>query len=292
MNASASTLAPILAMWVSCAGDPAPQPTIGCPAITRPVRDLDLAFGVSGRLQAVLVRRGERVKAGQLLAQLDGDDLAATVRLLEVRAQGEHEIEAAQAAWELASQTYGRVKEAFEQQAAKPRELDDAWSEAKRTFAEFELARQRKKEAAIELDGAKARHAKTRMEATFGGLVEEVRIEAGGAVDELAPVMRLVDDSAFRIDVAVPVELTLDLSIGQTLTVRYRGGLETLVPGELQYATVMSLAHVADAASRTRVVRLEMPNPKGMPAGVPVEVLVPAGAAPTETASANESPSN
>lgn len=271
MNAAAS----ILAMWVACAGDATPAPTVACPAVTRPVRDLELAFGVSGRLKSVQVKRGDRVASGQVLAQLDGEDLAATVRLLDVRARGDHEIEAAEAAWNLANDTFGRIRKAFEEQAAKQREVDDAWARARQTFAEFELARQRKIEAGIELDAAKARYEKTRMTATFAGVVEEVRIEAGGAVDELAPVMRLVDDSAFRIDVAVPVELTLSLSVGQSLGVRYRGLSAPLVAGEVQYATIMSLAHVADAASRTRVVRLELPNGKRMPSGVPVEVLVP-----------------
>lgn len=296
MNAVAS----ILAMWATCAGDPTPvapldatapangsvaassQGTLACPAITRPVRDLELAFGVSGRIRGVRVKRGDRVEAGQLLAQLDGEDLAANVRLLELRANGDHEIEAAEAAWSMANDTYARVKKAFAEEAAKQREVDDAWSRAKQTFAEFELSRQRKREAAIELDAAKARYEKTRMTATFTGLVEEVRIEAGGAVDELAQVMRLVDDSAFRIDVAVPVELTLSLSVGQSLAVSYRG----LLPGEMRHATVMSLAHVADAASRTRVVRLEMPNPDRMPAGVPIDVLVPAPATEVTAAAA------
>ncbi len=258
------------------AGDGATM--LAFPAVTRPKRDLELAFGVSGRLQAMHVRRGERVIAGQLLAQLDGDDLAATVRLLELRAKSDHEVSAALADAEFAEQTHQRVRAAYEQDAAKEREVDDAWARLRTARAELELAKQRRAEAAIELDAARARHAKTRMCATFAGIVEDVRLEAGGAVDELAPVLRLVDDSAFRVDVAVPIELTMGLSIGQELLVRGRassadGAISVI--RESMFAKIVSLAIVADAASRTRIVRLEMPNPAKLPAGLPVDVLVP-----------------
>jgi RND family efflux transporter MFP subunit len=242
-----------------------------CPAITMPVRDLQLAFGVSGRVKKVHVERGERVTAGQLLAQLDDEDLAANVSLLAVRAAGTHEIEAADAAFRNASDTLQRVRAAFEAQAAKERELLDAMARADQARADLELARQRKKEASFELAAAKARHEKTLMKATFAGVVEEIRIEAGGAVDELASVVRLVDEQAFKIDVAVPTELTLTLRVGQTLPLRFRSE----VPEGSYVATIASLAHVADAASRTRIVRLEMPNTSQLPAGLPVDVLVP-----------------
>jgi hypothetical protein len=62
------------------------------------------------------------------------------------------------------------------------------------------------------------------------------------------------------------------------------------VPGGERVATVASLAFVADAASRTRIVRLTMPNDAGLPAGLPVEVLVPA-AAPAVASVAEESAS-
>jgi RND family efflux transporter MFP subunit len=257
-----------------------------CPAITAPAHDLQLAFGVSGRVKKVHVLRGERVEAGELLAQLDDEDLAANVALLEIRASGSFEIDAAQAAWRSASDTLARVKRAFEEDAAKERELRDAIARAEQSRAELGLAQQRQREAKLELTAAKARHEKTLMRATFAGVVEEVRIEAGGAVDELASVLRLVDESAFRIDVAVPTELTLPLRVGQTLPVRFR----TAVPGGERVATVASLAFVADAASRTRIVRLTMPNDAGLPAGLPVEVLVPA-AAPAVASVAEESAS-
>ncbi|MEW6046769.1 MAG: efflux RND transporter periplasmic adaptor subunit [Bacillota bacterium] len=51
------------------------------------LRDLNLAFGVAGRLQAVHVVEGDRVKAGQVLAALDD----TTQRLAYVRARNEYE---------------------------------------------------------------------------------------------------------------------------------------------------------------------------------------------------------
>jgi multidrug efflux pump subunit AcrA (membrane-fusion protein) len=89
--------------------------------------------------------------------------------------------------------------------------------------------------------------------------------------------MRLVDDSAFRVDVAVPTELTLDLVPGRTLTVAHRGRAAIGAPTE---ATIRSIASVADAGSSTRLVRLELANPTRLPAGLTIDVLVPTATEP------------
>ncbi len=248
--------------------------TIACPAVTRPLHDVELSFGISGRIGSVGVTRGQRVIAGDPLAKLVAEDIAATVALLSVRASSTSAIESAVAASASADSTLARVTEARAKGASTEKEFEDATHRAEQFRAQLQLERQRQVEALWELKAAKARFDRTVMRATFPGVIEDIRIEAGGAVDELAPVMRLVDDSAFRIDAAVPTQLTMSLRVGQLLEVRYRG-LATLAPSEAQYATITALASVADAASRTRVVRLQLKNDSSLPAGLPVEIMVP-----------------
>jgi RND family efflux transporter MFP subunit len=246
---------------------------IRCVGITHPRQDVRLAFGISGRVESLEVGRGDRVVAGQVLARLDGDDVEANVKLLQVRALGTWAIEGAEASWRAADDTLRRTAAAHGEGGATDRELFDARQRAEQLKASLNVERQKQIEASWELAAAKARFERTIMRATFDGVIEDVHLEPGSAVDELAAVLRLVDDSVFRVDVAVPTERTFGLAPGTTITVAHRGDAARGAPTK---AIVLSLASVADAASGTRMVRLELANPTGLPAGLPIDVFVPA----------------
>jgi RND family efflux transporter MFP subunit len=246
-----------------------------CVAITRPLHDVQLAFGVSGRIESIAVQRGQRVKAGEIVARLDADDLEANAALLQLRADGTWSVDAATSAWKSADDTLRRIVAARASSAATDRELEEATHRAQQLLAQLNLEKQRQLEATWELKSALARQERTVMRASVAGVIEEIRVDAGGAVDELASVIRLVDDSAFRMEVAVPTELTLALRPGQTLEVWYRDLAQSGAPLAMRHGTVQALAAVADAASRTRIVHLQMANPEGLPAGLAVDVLVP-----------------
>lgn len=60
------------------------QVTVSASGSLEPVRQMDLSFGVSGKVAEVLVGIGDRVKAGQVLARLDTTDLETSVRQAEL----------------------------------------------------------------------------------------------------------------------------------------------------------------------------------------------------------------
>jgi RND family efflux transporter MFP subunit len=298
-----STILPLLAASVALAvpslaaspGDPpsgaagslADQtaPAKPLPAVTRPLHDLELAFATAGRIEAVPVRLGDRVAAGALLVQLDDDELTSQVELLALRANDDSAITAAKAGFEAADDLFRRTRSAFEGQSANVKELTDAQLRATKAKADLLDSQREFAEAKLQLAQFRVRLDRMRLVAPFAGRIEAVAVEPGGAIDELAPAIRLVDTSAVKIDLSVPTDQTFALRVGQTMTVRYRG--IDRAPGT---ATIVSLADVADAASKTRVIRLEMPNPEGLPAGLPVEVtLPPAVGGSLATASSNSS---
>lgn len=88
---------------------------------------LEVRTRVSGRVRAVLVRAGERVAAGQLLAELEADDLAAALA----------EAEAEQAALEAQAQVVA--------EGARPEERQIAAAEVEAARAELSLARDRER---------------------------------------------------------------------------------------------------------------------------------------------------
>lgn len=243
------------------------------PAVTKPVQDLELAFPMPGRIERLDVAQGDAVAKGQVLAELENDDIDAQIALAELRAANAASVEAAQAGLESAKDMLARVERAFADHGANEKELLDARTRVVTAQADLVEAQQRIEEAKLEARQHRARLDRSRLTAPFAGVVECVKVERGGSIDELAAVVRVVDTSRLRIDVPLPIDVAESIVLKATLGVRARDSAAGTTP---MPATVVWRAEVADPASRTRVVRLEMENADGRPAGVPVEVLVPA----------------
>jgi multidrug efflux pump subunit AcrA (membrane-fusion protein) len=85
-------------------------------------------------------------------------------------------------------------------------------------------------------------------------------------------VLRLVVTDPLWVEVPVATAATLGLTVGA------RAQIHSALPGfELPLAgTVIFVAPVADSASETRLIRVEIPNPTHLPAGTKVTIDFPA----------------
>ncbi|MDZ4828926.1 MAG: efflux RND transporter periplasmic adaptor subunit [Phycisphaerae bacterium] len=245
--------------------------SVAFPAVTRPRHDIEMAFAMAGRIKEVPVQLGDRVAIGELLVELEHGEIDAQIAMSELRASNTADIEAAADALASAQDTMERTKAALAEGGANAREVLDARTRESRARSDYADAKRKVEEAKLEAQQLRARLARTKLIAPFAGVIETLTVEESGAIDDTEPALRLVDTTNLKIDVSLPADRTLGLAVGSTLEVRYRGGMNA----GLRRATITSLAEVADAASRTRSVRLEMPNDAGLPAGLPVEVLLP-----------------
>lgn len=104
-----------------------------------------------------------------------------------------------------------------------------------------------------------------RLVSPLTGRVEEVAIEPGEAAQPLTPVIRVVKTDPLWIDVPVP--------LAQARGLRPNGTARVTFPGKRQAAgRIVHVSSVADAASGTLRVRVEVPNPSRRPAGEHVTV--------------------
>jgi RND family efflux transporter MFP subunit len=237
-------------------------------ALTQPRHDLELSFTIPGRVAAVLVEEGAVVTAGDPLVRLDDREVQARIKLLRVRAEADLQEKAAEAAWRLAQNEHEVAREAFADGAMGEFEVARAKLEEDQARISFELAQQRRLEAELQLDEALLSLEQFTIRAPKSGIIERVVADAGETVRELTPVVRLVSIDPLRIDAATPLETALQIRPGHSALVRYRAaGLS-----EDLEARVVHVASVADAASGTRLVRLELANPQGLPAGARVSV--------------------
>jgi multidrug efflux pump subunit AcrA (membrane-fusion protein) len=116
----------------------------------------------------------------------------------------------------------------------------------------------------------------------IAGVVDVVGYEVGEAVNGLEGVIRVVKTDPLWIDVPLPVEQARTFEKGQSATVTF--------PGEEKpsAAEIIYISTVADAASSTLRLRVEVPNPRKRPAGEHILVSFPAAAASLKSITTRE----
>lgn len=211
---------------------------------TAPARTVEMKAETSGRVTALGIDRGKRARAGQLLVKLDLRDRQA--RLDQARAG----VSEQQSAWEA-------------QQELKPQGYVSDTQLAE-TRARLETARTELTRAELDLEYMQIR-------APFVGTLQERAVEVGDYVRAGDPVATYVDNTHLVVTGSIAEQDAGFVRVGEQATAALVTGQE--VKGRIRY-----LAPVADEATRTFTVELEIPNPDGdLPAGVTAEMRIPGG---------------
>lgn len=237
-------------------------------AISTARYDLRMGFTVDGRLLKVEVEAGDRVKAGDILMELEDHEGQAMVLQYTLKANSDLAIRSAQEQLKLARIEAKAIKELFDKNAATPIELDRANVKAIIAELEVENARQMLEEARHMLAQAKARHERYILRAPIDGVIDTLVGRPGESIESIKPIVRLVNTDKLYIDAPVPTSQTLALKPGDDAWVKFK----ILPDAEPVVGKILYLAQVADSASDTRLVRIETPNPHKLPAGGVVTV--------------------
>ncbi|MHC4508240.1 MAG: efflux RND transporter periplasmic adaptor subunit, partial [Planctomycetota bacterium] len=240
-------------------------------AITIPSADVTLSFVQPGRIADVRVREGESVKAGQWL--VEQDDAVDRARLAQLEAESEDttQIQAAEASLKQKKVDLKKIETAAARNAAT--ELEVEYAKLNVTIAglslqvaifEHEQAKRKFEEMKLQIDNMS-------LKSPISGTVEKIDVETGESVNALESVIRVVQIDPLWIDVPVPVPQASSLRYGATTRVEFPEPRKTTADGMVIY-----IGAVADAASGTLRVRLQVPNKSKRPAGEHVRVILPA----------------
>lgn len=217
-----------------------------------------LGFRVGGKLVQRPVEVGQRVTAGQLLAQLDAQDLALVAQAAQAQ------VVAAQTQRDLAAADFKRFADLKTQGFVSGAEIERR--QATLDAAEATL-RQARAQGAVQ--GHQAAYA--RLLADGPGVVLAVEAEVGQVVAAGAPVVRVARDGVRDAVIAVPEDQLSRVRVGQPAQVRlWSAGQATTAPFTAQ---VRELAASADPVTRTFQVKLALPADAQVALGATVNVL-------------------
>ena len=213
-----------------------------------------LGFRVAGKLVQRQAELGQRVKAGQVLAQLDPRDyqLAADA----ARAQ----LASATTQRDLAAADFQRYQALKDQNFISGAELE-------RRNATLQAAQAALDHARAQLSAQGNQAAYTTLVADVAGVVTGIEAEPGQVLAAGTPVVRLAQDGARDVVFAVPEDRVAQIRPGQEVAVRVWSGGAPLV------GQVREVAASADAATRTYQVKVELQGAELPPLGATAYVI-------------------
>jgi RND family efflux transporter MFP subunit len=207
----------------------------------RPRYESRLGFRVGGKISARKVDVGTVVKRGQVLMQLDPQDL----RLGQAQAQAN--LRAAQTNYELARADLKRYQDLRSQNFVSQAVLDQKTAAAHSAQATVEAARAASHEQANQTGYAT-------LESDADGVVTGIDAEVGQVVQAGTPVVRVARTDEKEVVIGVPEDQVDELRDVSDVKVKLWADPNQSIPGKIR-----EISPVADPATRTYTVKVSIP---------------------------------
>jgi len=229
-------------------------------------QQVDVRASAEGVIESVLVRRGDKVKKGDLLAKLSSGPELATVNLARSRSTMEGEIKAAEARVDLAKKKWERADELHKRNFISANAKDEAEAELRLATEQARALQESRQLAELELKRAEEVLLQRSVRSPVNGVVVSLLLKPGelASSNQKDPILKLSEIDPLHVELVLPVK-----EYGRIK----RGQIALIIPeqpiGGTYHAKVDVVDSTVDAASGTFGVRLLLPNPKDrIPAGV------------------------
>ena len=198
-----------------------------------------------GYVQQVHVDFGDKVKKGQLLAEMEREELA-----LEVEVQ-ESELKQAEANFIRAQAEYTRAKELAAENLIPEQRLDT-------NEADYKVTEARVRTAEKILALARKRLRDTRIVSPVNGFVQERFINTGEYKQDASPLLELVVVNPLKLRSPVPERFAAVAETGMPLRVEVEA-----LPGQVFEGILTRMAARVNHKTRSLLIEAEIPNPEG-----------------------------
>ena len=232
---------------------PVTEPAVGS---IRAVHQIAVASKLLAKVTAVNVQAGQTVTAGEVLVQLDDEDLRAKLR------QAAASVAVAETALSQAQVEFERIDGLYKQGNETRIEWERSESALKTRTAELEEARQRQRQAETMLSYAT-------IVSPIDGKVIDKHIEVGDTASPGQVLVTLFDPTRMQLVARVRESLTHRLAVGQDIDV-YIDAI-----GKTCTGSISEIVPEAESTSRTFSVKVTGPCPVGVYSGMFGRLLIP-----------------
>jgi RND family efflux transporter MFP subunit len=217
-----------------------------------------------GRIQQVLVREGDSVRAGQTLVVLDDAALRSSVEQAQAGVKAAQNVQAAaQTNDALATSTLARYKQLDAQKSVSPQELDEVSQRAQAAAANLEAVRAQTDAARAQESGARTMMSYTRLAAPFAGVITARMADPGTMAAPGVPLLKVDQAGPLQLDASVDESAIAAIHKGMKVQVAIGSGSSANLTG-----IVAEIVPAADPSSHSFLVKIDLPSSAQMRAGM------------------------
>lgn len=261
-------------------------------AVLYPINQSNVTSKIAAPVAKILVNRGDHVKAGQLIAQLEGRDLAAAAQeskslyeqaqsayqtasratIVEDRTKAQADLQSASQALEAAKKVYESRVELQKQGALAQKLVDDAKVAMVQAQSQYDTAKQhlqtvqqvtgteQVKAAEAQVNAAKAHYESAKVQVSYAevrspisGVVSERQVYPGELAQPGQPIATILDISRIVARANIPIKQASFVKVGKQATITTPDGVVT--------GTVTVVSPAANATTTTVEVWVQADNP-------------------------------
>ena len=223
----------------------------------KPKEQVDISAKATGRVERIHFYVGDPVKAGELVAELEDDELQQQVKRAAAsigvtRAlSSQREAERENAGAEL-----DRAQKLLDDELISRQDYASVKTNLAVVEAQVELARAQTEQAEAELRELKIRLEQAKIPAPLSGFVAIRYVDEGALISPTTPILRVVNLSTMVTQANVPERNMGRLRVGNHAEIRVDA-----LPDEVFQGRIARIAPVLDAATRSALIEIDVPNP-------------------------------
>ncbi len=224
-----------------------------------------------GTVTKIMVREGDRVKAGDILIFIDDSDSAQKKIAAEAGyIESQKALEASMNHKNLAEITFERYAKLYEEKVISQQEFDQIKTQKNIAAIEYERTQQAVRRAEAVKGEALAYYGFTKIKAPYTGIVTSKKIDVGTMAVPGTPLMVVEDSSQFKVEVSVDERLYKSLVKG--------AGVLIIIPStkEKIEGKIARIAPAIDLSTRTFNVEILVKDVQ-LRTGLYAKVLIPEG---------------
>jgi RND family efflux transporter MFP subunit len=235
--------------------------------LIEPTQTVEISSPVVGLLEKVNVRRGDKVRKGQIIANLESTAETASAALARYKSEMTAPTETAKNKIEFSKRKFERRRDMHAQNFMSAQEQDEAEGEMKLAEAELKLAQENKEVAKLEWQQQSSLLDLRTLRSPFDGVVVDQMLYPGEVVEpsgQKKTILKLAQLNPLRVYVILPMSAFGKVKPGMKVEVE-----PELPVGGHYLGNIIIIDRIVNAASGTFGVFLEVANPKlDVPAGV------------------------
>jgi len=230
----------------------------------RAAQTSDAASQMMGNIVEIRAHEGDHVQRGQVLAVIDDSQPRAAVdRATAADLAAQQQLVGADSDLDLAESTLKRYQNLYERKSVSPQEFDEVKARQQAALARRDMAKAGQAQAQAALSQARTSLDYTRIRAPFEGVVTEKKADSGTLASPGMPIFTVEDVRHYRLEATVNENDLRYVRTGQQVSV----AIEALDKAGLN-GRVVQIVPAADSASRTFLVKIDLPTDTHLRSGL------------------------